>query len=245
MNCRRVEELISLFVENDLGESESQAVSLHLASCESCGALLNQYRDSQTWMRSQATTEFSDDFFDEIRRSVLANIEEKPRANWVQMIIERLRPYPLMAATAALLVLVGAVALYAYLGKEAASPNSKQVAGAPGQPDQQDEETAPDNEENTRESKEPENQYKRLPRPRRHPAAVARKQKSDEILPQPVGGPGMVSRDLRSGSTENADIKKKMEGMTRIEIHTKDPNIRIIWFAPKSDDSRSSRPVTD
>jgi hypothetical protein len=35
------------------------------------------------------------------------------------------------------------------------------------------------------------------------------------------------------------------ESMTRIEIQTSDPTIRIIWFAPKETESHQNKPATD
>lgn len=224
MNCRRIEELIPLYVESDLDESQSQAVSLHLASCEACGLLLTEYRDSQQWMRSQATPEFDDDFFDDMRRGVLRSLEEKPQVNWVHRIAERFRLRPVMAVAAALLILIGGLALYIYLGKEVPHAiNKNEVAE-----DQQ--EKMEEQKEHEQQDTEPEKRRPRLPRHHDRKAAVAQKQKVTETLP--AVGPGMISQSSN-------------EGKTRIEIQTKDPNIRIIWFAPRPDDSRSPKPATD
>lgn len=246
MKCGRVEELIPLYVESDLDQNQSHAISLHLESCQACNGLLNEYRDSQQWMKSQTTAEFSDDFFDEIRRSVLAQVEEKPRISCMQVIINQWRSAPAMALATAILILIGGITLYLYLGKQAANPLKEERANAPApkQEDQKQDFALKDNEKAS-EKKEVDRQKKLLPRFRRPDAAVARERKAVDILPQHVREPGMISNSIVSEPSEGADLQKRTDEMTRMEIQTKDPNIRIIWFSPKPDNSRSSKPVTD
>jgi len=238
MNCRRIEELIPLYVESDLNRGLSQAVSQHLASCEACGRLITEYRDSQQWMCAQATPEFDDDFFDDMRRSVLRSIEEKPQVNWIHRIAERLRLRPVMVATAALLILIGGLALYTYLSnQEVRSINENGFAQ--DQQEKMEDQTAPDQDKKNA----PENRRPRLPRRHDRKAAVAKEPRVTETLPDRE--PGMISESIAIESIENVDVEKLNEGKTRIEIQTKDPNIRIIWFAPKPDDSRSTKPATE
>src|SRR5262245_56654081 len=56
----------------------------------------------------------------------------------------------------------------------------------------------------------------------------------------------VTARDVRAEITRarsNSAFDSKR--MLRIEIQTSDPNIRIIWFAPKENDFHQSKPATD
>ena len=60
MKCRRVEKLIPLYVERDLESGIADRISSHLDWCGRCNWLADEYRESQTWLRSSPAPEFDE-----------------------------------------------------------------------------------------------------------------------------------------------------------------------------------------
>ncbi|HYE75853.1 MAG TPA: zf-HC2 domain-containing protein, partial [Blastocatellia bacterium] len=83
MNCQRVEQLLPLFVEGDLKNKQVASVSLHLAGCENCKLLAEDFKQSQQWLRSSLPLEFDEGFFDGLRNSVHREIQQQTtRVSW-------------------------------------------------------------------------------------------------------------------------------------------------------------------
>lgn len=52
MNCKKMEPLLALYVEGDLGETEAEKVRSHLRNCPACGRLLKEYQRSETTFKN-------------------------------------------------------------------------------------------------------------------------------------------------------------------------------------------------
>ena len=48
MDCERIEELLSLYLENDLGPDDRESVAAHLSTCRSCASLYTSLEQVQT-----------------------------------------------------------------------------------------------------------------------------------------------------------------------------------------------------
>ncbi|MET0625046.1 MAG: zf-HC2 domain-containing protein [Pyrinomonadaceae bacterium] len=71
MDCRRVEELLPLYVGGDVGEALGRRVSSHLSSCAGCRLLTEEHQRSRELLRSYDPPEFGEEFFEGIRGAVL------------------------------------------------------------------------------------------------------------------------------------------------------------------------------
>ena len=256
MNCRRIEELIPLYVEGDLDSNRAELVSAHLKSCDECSRVASGFDESQQWLRSYAPPAFDSTFFNGLKNGVLARIEEeRARRSFFQLAVARWRWNAALTA-AALLVLIGGLVFYAYQRNPRSADRQIAVVDPP-RPDVDAPRQAPgpNNEESRRVG---------FSRQRRHHSlreAVAKavepvrlelmlgiqdpriEYPSDSILED-----SGVSQDSDYQVETQSLIKvtyPMSESMTRIEIQTGDPTIRIIWFAPNIGDKNSSKRSTD
>jgi putative zinc finger protein len=273
MDCRRIEQLLPLYVESDLEPDTARVVTSHLKMCERCGALCRQYEQSQQWLHSHATPEFDGAFFDDLRRGVIGEIErQKARPAYFQLLINPLSRNWAAQAAALLLVIMSAVAVYLNSGETTDPVGTGEVIA----------DKAPtDNNPPPRQTDKVPLQY--LPTPLKAPVgnpARADRVKAREIdLPDPsplliseilrLAMPDVIAEESATAEGELATIESlagsgalpdievetinwKPEtrnpgpaGLLRIEIQTANPDIRIIWFAPREKDSRSHKPETE
>lgn len=74
MDCSGTEDLLALFVGGDLDESETLAVSAHLAACATCAESATRLRESIELIRRETEPEVDGAFYESIRRDVLATL---------------------------------------------------------------------------------------------------------------------------------------------------------------------------
>src|SRR5205085_1315417 len=75
LNCKRVSRNVSLFVAGDLSGDLDREIVNHLAICEECGRLAQEFRESNSLLTEAcALPEFGAQFYDEIRNRVLEKI---------------------------------------------------------------------------------------------------------------------------------------------------------------------------
>jgi anti-sigma factor RsiW len=244
MNCRRIEQLISLYVEGDLEPKKASEVSLHLSRCGSCSRMAADYRGSQDWLRASAQVDFGDAELDRLRAGVLKEIERQGvRPGFLQLMVRAFAAKRLALASAALLILFGALAVYLYSRAPGAGTGNAAKTGTDA-PREDATATAVASSETRKPAPEadsvspaPRKLYAGRKRLRRAPRVTSAPEQATTFRPEqadPIQPPGNQSQG-------GADSR----GMLRIEIQTSDPNIRIIWFAPKESNSGLSRPTTD
>ena len=236
MNCRRVERLMPLYVEGDLRLELADRVEAHLGNCSRCHSLASAYKASQSWLRSAEPPEFDDSFFNDLKRSVLkrvAKADDRPSPI--------LSPTPwnrrqMLALTAAVLVVLGAFAFYFYEARVSSKPAIPQdVAQKP----QNETDKLSDSYAAAGTEKAPRASSKLPPRVRRVVTLRSlNPHREQQILAEEINS-SLREADWRKDSESHSQL------MLRIEFQTRDPNIRIIWFAPKETDSHQSKPATD
>jgi hypothetical protein len=232
LDCKRVEEWMPLYVEGDLDDPQASQVRAHTQTCEACGRLMADYESSQAWLRAEATPVFDDAFVDTVRAGVMREITAmRTRRPFGERLRDWIAPRRFALVTATLMLIFIALALFMYLSRPRVNHQNELTAGqktAPPVPERNESETAvvPDNVNS---------QPKRQTSPRRGPSLAKRAQRNsrrieathDNALAQAqTVAPPVAPIDL--GNTAAAS-----EERLRIEIQTADPNIRIIWFAPK------------
>lgn len=74
MNSPHVLEHLPLWVEGDLGESETAVIDGHLAECSACREAAEDLRRSQAWLREAMASPFEARDRDRLRRAVMDRI---------------------------------------------------------------------------------------------------------------------------------------------------------------------------
>ena len=257
MNCTQVEELLSLYAGHDLAETREQLVTAHLQSCAACSLAVAEYRDTRGLMQDFSPAVFDDDVYAEIRQNVWKQIEKQPqsraRLEWIGVWFQ---PRLGWAAATALMITISFVGLY-FIVKEftvrptviadvprtvvpAVGPVPETHDGAPlipgeGPPQRQvnmprrqrkpDRMVAPDRG-NSLAAYSPDAQVKTMQKQTGAPPSRLPTRASETLAFQSSSAPTI--------GTENLDSAARDQKTLRMEIQTKDPNIRIIWFLSES-----------
>ncbi len=237
MNCSRIEELIPLYIEDDLDREMKELAWSHLKNCLTCSRMVEEYRESQRALRLYGPPDFDDSLFEDLRGAVLNKIEKgRPRPALFQsfsQVFARPRSARFaFAAAIALLIIFGAIAAYIHFDKmdsstrreqkEIVRQHLEQEESAPPAPEIADETPAT-------ESAPP---VRRVPNRRRS----VRRPPREEIISNDVA-------TAREPEEEPASDTTAAKEPLRIEIQTSDPNIRIIWFASLAGDTALPRPM--
>ena len=246
MNCRRIEQLLPLYVEGDLKSSLTIQIASHLELCGRCNWLADEFKESQSWLRSHEAPVFDDAFVGDLKRSVLARVAEPgARASLFSSWITHWNRRQVLALAATLLLVVGMLTRYFYQSQ--ARPNSNVISIA------SDSQDATKKEDRNLSPKESATGADLKPKP----FAVKRRHSFNPHMRAAIATPNLDVRPPRpeeevvsqANSIErvnsSADVVPDSGDMLRIEIQTSDPNIRIIWFAPKEVDHRPAKPLTD
>ena len=236
MNCRRIEELIPLYVECDLENDEAARVSAHVETCGSCSALVAEYESSQAWLRLNTLPDFNEAMLEDIKRGVMRGIDEaRERPSLFGFFARSLMPGRAFAAVAALLIIFAAVALYIYWGRSSKVSNESNLAH-----DTSTTEKAPEPDDlkpaQVADSIVRSNRVKRYASKANAGSRIGQRRKLDRVIMPEIDN---------TVAQKTADVPTETEEMTRIEIQTGDPNIRIIWFSPKESDSQLSNPTIE
>lgn len=234
MKCAQAEKLLPLLAGDDLSTREAAALQLHLESCANCRQLVSEFEESRDWLHSFTAPQFDEAMLDSVRDGVLREIGQiEKRWRWLERIIPNWNPRFAFAASLALLLLITAFGLLAYRRQppqapkqdraEAPKSGGNQVGSQPGE--------IRDEPDSRIVNKKPERRgFTRKP---------LRLGLNESAQPEAQ----TIEPDLAAQNTDPAktDLATNRE-MTRIEFQTADPNIRIIWFASKTNAAPLSRP---
>lgn len=213
MTCQAIRQLVPLFVEGDLPRRKADGVSRHLDGCATCRGLAEEYRQSQRWLRAAPGPTPDGDALDELRRSVWRRIGDEPRpAPWWLAIergwaaLRRWASQPAVAGMAVMLVVIGSVT-FTRVGGLHRSPLVESGLSVDPAGERQLEQAAGELAGETPD--DPENMLAQV-------------------------GPEEPSDGTELGDLEGAGAPSDGDAM-RIELQTRDPNVRIIWFTPPAD----------
>jgi hypothetical protein len=251
MNCRRIEKLMPLFVEGDLDAEAVQNVSIHLSTCTPCSQMVSDYSASQAWLRTYEAPELDNNFFRDLKQSVMLEIEQnQSRPSWLQRLQERWQQNLAFAMALVMLILVGAYVFTMYKGKATIEPKDFQISKG-GEPKvevnpkekspkvKNSEQEIPGNRRVVRHSLrrgQPNPSAKQID----EPLSLAMEPNIEPLdrLTINIFENNLATNPLDLGGAEELPIPS---AGTRIEFQTSDPAIRIIWFAPKTNNSQSSK----
>ena len=227
MNCKDVQEWLPLYVSGDLKERRAKLVTAHVQSCAGCAGSADEYRETRQLLIRFAPPSFSEAVYTEIRQHVLQEIGRESTAPTVPSAVASwFRPQIGWAVATALLFVVAVFAFYFIADRK-----HDQVARTLGTGDRTEKAEQP--------KVKPQNEYLGTPlKPDRNgsvssPPALARNPRKSRLglVPQNVRPSGKSETSLAASSAEpTLSAPTTPERALRVEIQTKDPNIRIIWF---------------
>ena len=233
LDCARTSALLPLHTAGDLPTRRAEAVAQHLHACAHCRALVSEYAASRAWLQAGAQPVFADEFYDGLRADVLRQIRQQqtpapffaPRRN--------LR-LAFVAATVALLCVVGALSWRVHVERQPASGTAQAGASDNAPP-------APAREPQTPPMPvvSPENAQVRTRQQRvvNHPRNRGRRTPTEgasTVLAQRAPAPAQPAVNVPDTTTMPGVAPVAADAqVARIELQTADPNIRIIWLAAR------------
>ncbi len=227
MNCPDVEKLIPLYSGDDLDPKQTRIVEQHLDSCENCRNQARGFEQSALWLKSNASPEFDDATFLQLRQAVrleIAQIQTKPGfRDWI-FSLWPLRPAPALSA-AAIIILIAALSLIIF--RSSTDKNSNLITVVSDPAINRQEEPAP-----TDALQAPPKAALRNPK-----KTIARKE--ERLAINQIGS--SAPTDITGPKSEEKTETISSNNMLRIELQTADPNIRIIWFTPKKETQNDSK----
>jgi hypothetical protein len=248
MNCKQIEKFLPLYAGRDLDAQSERLITAHIESCTACAATAGEYQQSRELLQEFAPPAFSEDVYAEIRQNVWRQIGSESTAVSVsELIAGWFRPRVIWAAASALLVAV--LVLGIFLIGNRSTPRQKVAVNAPElNRDGSNRQIAavPPRDTSTPSPLAPREGVKgprqvyfrhserkgdRNRAPDRLNTLVAN---APDALPNTSGSPRLGTSSDPDPSPAGDSVK-----ILRMEIQTKDPNIRIIWFA-----QRDTKPVS-
>jgi hypothetical protein len=259
MNCKRAAEFLPLHAAGDLEGRCASEVAAHVIACGDCRRLAEEFRESRALLvEAFGTPEFGAEFYSGIRSSVLEQIardREPSTPSFVAALFGRRLAY---ATTFAVALIAFAFALQHSRG--GVRETTPQIAsGQPNvdtlKPDRRREsETSP--QLNAKKNESTPKLIYTATSPRREPTRRDAPDRRREPMPTPVmrdDERAMIAQVTRASvdgaheasepaSPANAAASASTTAtaapeVSRIEIQTADPNIRIIWLAPQKSEA--------
>lgn len=243
MDCKRVTELLPLYVGSDLGERDLKLVTEHVRSCENCTSSMDEYRQTRWMVQGFAPPAFGDDLYTGIREHVLNEIGNKPARATLSHLFASLFSSPVRWAAFAVLVVTVALSFY-IIGvrvdtdqRTALTSPADSPMQDPIEPSRDDKSLQSSNGDNTKpgivtggsdvhRSQRKTRFEKAAERPRKRIAAQ---------VPEIINAKTAPENDRLPNRDPAAS-----PAAVRMEIQTSDPNIRIIWFSPRPGGSASN-----
>ena len=225
MNCKQIDELLPLYAGRDLDEKRARLVSEHIQICTACARVADEYRETVELAQHFAPPVFTDNGYASVRQQVLRQIENETAAPLLpQVFASWFRPRMAWAVASALIIVFG-FALYLIVKRPGdVQPVAKNQPAVPGS-NATAPKTNPASHGTTQ--KPAEDKRRRRTFVNRSPLVATKAPSSSsqaaEILPK--------LRDPEASISLQADDAVPGKSPLRVEMQTKDPNIRIIWFS--------------
>lgn len=220
MNCKQLDDLLPLYAGRDLDEKRARLVSEHVHICSTCARVAGEYRDAVELAQHFAPPVFSDNVYASVRRQVMQQIEDEPTAPLLpQMFVSWFRPRMTWAIASAVVVAVAVLAFYFVVNRGA---DNRLTAINQG--------TVSHNERGQSQGPEAPATASAAP------SATSETNTPRHSKPKRVRNllrTGVIATNRRNSAEPNSlPVNDSVPERTlRVEIQTKDPNIRIIWFS--------------
>jgi putative zinc finger protein len=239
LNCKSMTKLLPLYVVGDLAGEPVPEARLHLAGCEGCRKLAEEFLESHNLLtQAYAQPEFDAEFYAGIRRAVLGKIPNET--------VVSTKPWPFegrwgrrwIYATSLAVAVIAVITLQILRGAPPQTPvnlvATPQVAGQPTSVKNADS-SAPGSLLATRSQTRQQDRGLLAKESSRNIKAIKLARKPD--VPD-IATAQEVRREIApaitlSGRSEPSPRTPYSADVSRIEIQTADPNIRIIWLMPR------------
>lgn len=252
MNCKQVQELLPLYAGRDLEEKRARLVTAHVQSCAECAGSAAEYHETRQLLQEFAPPSFSEADFAGIRHRVLREIEREGNTPGLSRLFASLfRPRLSWAIATALFIVVSVFAFYfianrgndrgqlADVHPKGPSQGPATASSSPAIPTPR-EETGP-SFKNTDQSKGADTAIggsgdRTRPTQRRKSLGVAADRQTTVAVNTPDTAATRAGASPNNNNAAEPDAVPALapatsEKMLRVEMQTKDPNIRIIWFS--------------
>jgi anti-sigma factor RsiW len=226
MNCSQIDNLLPLYAGQDLDDRRERVIAAHLESCETCTSAFAEYCKTRNLLHDFAAPEVADEVYAQLRRAVWQRIEtESSQPSLLVTLRGWFQPRLVLAIAAAVLLIVCAVGLYSLANRLAVGP--QRVAYHPEvlvHPSIGPIEAPDSSSSNSSAGTSPPRRADEQKR-KRKPDQVRAPDRAD-VAYSPDAQILKSESSWQTPRTEDADSDKTM----RVEIQTRNPNIRIIWF---------------
>jgi len=229
MNCKNVQELLPLYVSRDLEENRTRLITAHVQACAECNGLAGEYRETSHLLRGFAPPDFNEGVYAGIRQRVMREIEPPTRAPLTRLFGGLFQPRIGWAVASALLLVAGLFAFYFMTNRAPVSGPQAQVSPRKPEAITSSSPVAPRSGE------------KKPPvKPIRSETAGVRKRVgggADRGLSEALNrrAEPQIRSVAASDSSKSAEpiAGQSPEKVFRLEMQTRDPNVRIIWLTPQ------------
>jgi hypothetical protein len=102
MECERIEQLLSPYLEDELAQEDRQAIESHIRSCQSCAELLSLMKETTETLLSFPELDVSEDLTEKLYDLP----QKRKRSRFVFDILLRPSFQPIMAAATVLLIIL-------------------------------------------------------------------------------------------------------------------------------------------
>lgn len=240
MNCKQVQELLPLYVGRDLEEKRERLITAHVHSCAECAGAADEYRETRQLLQDFAPPSFNEDVYVGIRRRVLREIEEESAVpTFPQFVAGWFRPRLTWAIASVVLIAVLLFAIYfiANRGNDGRDVVEKRPATVQPSVNHQPEACSQGDKQAALPS--PSNERIKDERLVRQPRKKFRDALTDRVNSVAANALDAKSTVANVSPQTNYSVEPSVfpardsaasEKILRVEIQTKDPNIRIIWF---------------
>lgn len=227
MNCKQAEKLLPLYAGSDLDKKRARIVSEHLQVCAACTAVAAEYQGAFQLTQQFAAPVFSDDVYASVRGRVLREIESQPTNPALpQLVANWFRPRVTWAVATGFAIAVALSAFYFIANRK---PNQPPVARTPETVNPSVPKTTVPKESVSPRSPSTAGGKQGLPSKRRTPQNFGRLPVIAKLKSAPL--PKNTLPFVREAEALPVSDSSAPARPLRVEIQTKDPNIRIIWFS--------------
>jgi hypothetical protein len=234
LNCKRTARLISLYVAGDLVGAPEREVAAHLAACEGCRRLAEEFTESDSLLTQAFTPpEFGAEFYSGIRHAVLGEIASERMLSKPSFF----RPRWLYATAFAAIVIASLVMLQHFVSSRRATPTDvARESSVTGQPKSQSSDVqSPRKKHELPGTRSAQSNVLALARPRGSSRHFGEMRQTDALMTsraERVSGT-QIEPAMPSSTSAGSVALEESSQVSRIEIQTADPNIRIIWLSPR------------
>jgi len=135
MNCKQVENQLPLYVGHDLEGQRARLITAHLVTCTQCARLVEEHEEAHQLLRQFSAPQFSEATYASVRQSVLRQIEQESSpaqgmfaGEWLMRLFQ---PRLTWAISTGVLLGVCAFAYYFVAHRTNGPQNGRQVATLP------------------------------------------------------------------------------------------------------------------